>query len=158
MQCLQQLEQFGSSLPKGRREVFWRTLVLDSEDAGDGRRVYPAPRKIGDWFEDMIGDYGTSRKAEVAHACMKFYQQVGIVQRCFYTTSTGQMGVGPFDTLPGDLVTMLYGGQFCYILREVGEHYLFVGDSYLHGVMHGELQNPAKKWMECSEEQNFGLR
>ena len=158
MQCLRQLEKFGSSLSKCRREIFWRTLVLDSEELEHGRRVYPAPGEIGSWFEVMAGDSSASGETEAVDCYRKFYQQVGIVQRCFYTTSTGEMGVGPFETLPGDLVTMLYGGQFCYILREIGEHYILVGSSYLHGVMYGELENQGNKWRECSEERTFVLR
>ena len=96
---------------------------------------------------------------ELSDAFNKIYQQVGISQRCFYTTSTGEMGLGSFDTLPGDLVTNLYGGQFCYILREVGEHYILIGDSYLHGAMHGELQKPERKLgKESSRERDFVLR
>jgi hypothetical protein len=158
MKCLLQLEQFGSSLSESKREAFWRTLVLDSEELKHGRRVYPAPRKIGDWFETMVSNYSASGEAEVSHARRKFYEQVGITQRCFYTTSDGRMGVGPFDTRHGDLVTMLQGGQFCYILREAGDHYLLVGDSYLHGAMHGEIQKSGGKRMECSIEKNFVLR
>lgn len=158
MQRLEELEQFGASLSGTRRENFWRTLVLDSEELEHGRRVYPAPRRIGQWFEAMVGESTTSRTTEAIDCCRKFYQQVGITQRCFYTTVTGEMGVGPFDTLPGDLVVMLYGGQLCYTLREFGEHYIFVGDSYLHGAMHGELLDPRGKWKERTEERSFVLR
>jgi hypothetical protein len=88
-----------------------------------------------------------------------FYAQVGFVDRCFYATASGGKGVGPYGTLRGDLVTILYGGQFCYVLREVGEHYIFVGDAYLHGAMHGELLHPGRQegW-KFYEESDFVLR
>jgi len=151
MQCLGQLEQFASSLSKSRRETFWRTLVMDSEEREHGQRKYPAPKKIGVWFDTMLDS-----PSGVAEASMRFYSQVGITQRCFYTTSSGEMGLGPFDTRPGDLVTMLYGGQFFYILREVGEHYILVGDSYLHGAMFGELERKRKE--RDLNEMDFVLR
>jgi hypothetical protein len=157
MRGLRQLEQFGSSLSKSRREIFWRTLVLDSKELEYGRRESPAPKEIGDWFETMTGN--SSISGSPTEASKRFYQQVGIVQRCFYTTCTGEMGLGPYNTLPGDLVTILYGGRFCYTLREVGEHYVLVGDSYLHGAMHGELQRPGRKpSMESFTEKDFVLR
>jgi hypothetical protein len=158
MQCLQELEEFGASLSGPRREMFWRTLVLDSGELEPGRREYPAPREIGRWFEAMVSDSTTAATTETIDCCRKFYQQVGIIQRCFYTTDLGEMGVGPFDTLPGDLVVMLYGGQFCYILREFGDHYIFIGDSYLYGAMHGELLDPRGEWKGRTEERSFVLR
>jgi hypothetical protein len=138
---LKELEQYGSSLSPSERETFWRTLVLDSQELGHGRRISPAPKEIGEWFEIMLNGFGES-DAVRSEATKQFYAQAGFVDRCFYVTTSGGKGVGPYGTLPRDLVTILYGGQFCYILREVGEHYVFVGDAYLHGAMHGELLDP----------------
>ena len=158
MKSLIQLEDFGASLSESRKEIFWRTLVLDSEELGHGRREHPATGKIGSWFQAMLKERREPGSVNIFDDFRKFYGQVGITQRCFYTTSTGEMGVGPFDTLSGDLVVMLCGGQFCYVLREVDEHYLFVGDSYLHGVMYGELQNPGKEWEERITWKDFVIR
>ena len=138
---LEKLEQYGSSLSSNEREPFWRTLVLDSQELGHGRRISPAPKEIGEWFEIMLNGFDVS-DAVRSEATKQFYAQAGFENRCFYVTTSGRKGVGPYGTLPRDLVTILYGGQFCYVLREVDERYVFVGDAYLHGAMHGELLDP----------------
>ncbi|KAF8848188.1 HET-domain-containing protein [Acephala macrosclerotiorum] len=154
---LEELEQYGSCLSPSKREIFWRTLVLDVELRGSVSQVRPAPAMIGKWF-DVIVNSSSERPDTVAEALMLFYAQTAITNQCFYATATGQNGLGPYGTMPGDIVTLLYGGKFCYILREVGDHYIFVGDAYLHGVMYGELLGLGmqKEW-EKLEEKDFVL-
>jgi hypothetical protein len=134
----QELEQYGSSLSRSERDIFWRTLVLDSGKPGHGGLTFPAPREIGECFEVRLDGFAES-DAVRAELTKLFYSQTGFVDRCFYATASGGKGIGSYGTLPGDLVAILYGGQFCYILREVSEHYVLVGDAYLHGATHGEL-------------------
>ncbi|KAI9772213.1 MAG: hypothetical protein M1840_000962 [Geoglossum simile] len=142
---LRELEQYGSSLSStNERDAFWRTLVLDSGTLGHGRRVSPAPQQIGEWFDVVLDGSGESDAVRF-EATKLFYAQAGFTDRCFYATAAGGKGVGPHGTLSGDLVTVLYGGKFCYILREVGDRYVFVGDAYLHGAMHGELFDPSRQ-------------
>jgi hypothetical protein len=66
-----------------------------------------------------------------------------LTNRCFFTTSEGQMGMGHFPTKPGDVVVILYGGDFCFVLHDVDatKKFELIGDVYVHGVMHGELVN-----------------
>ncbi|CZR67422.1 uncharacterized protein PAC_17321 [Phialocephala subalpina] len=154
---LEELEQYGLSLAPSKREMFWRTLVLDSGKNGQVSQVSPAPAAIGEWFDAIVNRSG--EHSAVVGECMKlFYAQAAFTSRCFYTTKSGGNGLGPYQTMPGDLVTILYGGQFCYILRECGDYYTFVGDAYLHGVMRGELLDLGmqKEW-EKLEEKDFVL-
>ncbi|KAF4624621.1 hypothetical protein G7Y89_g13548 [Cudoniella acicularis] len=132
---LEELERYGSSLAPSKREMFWRTLVLDSGKYGQVSQISPAPAVIGEWF-DAIVNRSDEQPAVVGEIMKLFYAQAAFTGRCFYTTTSGGNGLGPYRTMPGDLVTILYGGQFCYILRECGNYYTFVGDAYLHGVMH----------------------
>lgn len=61
------------------------------------------------------------------------------------TTANGQSGVGARHYLPGDLVCIFNGGNVPYILREVQNtypaQYLFVGEAYIDGAMHGEIMD-----------------
>jgi hypothetical protein len=41
----------------------------------------------------------------------------------------------------GDTVPILLGGDTLYVLRKQGEDYLFLGESYVHGIMDGEAFN-----------------
>lgn len=155
--CLDELERYGSSLPPSKREIFWRTLVMNSGKYGQVSQISPAPAAIGEWFDVIVNGSG-EQPAVIAECTKLFYAQAAFTGRCFYTTTSGGYGLGPYQTSPGDLVTTLYGGQFCYILRDCGDYYTFVGDSYLHGVMHGELLGleMEKEW-EKLEERDFVL-
>lgn len=150
------LERYGSSLSPIKREIFWRTLVMDARKYGQVSQVSPASAEIGKWFDVMVNK--SEHPDDVAKSTRLFYAQGGFTSRCFYTTASGGNGLGPYQTMPGDKVTMLYGGQFCYILRECGDYYTFVGDAYLHGVMHGEILDLGmqKEW-EKLEERDFVL-
>ena len=58
--------------------------------------------------------------------------------RRFFITEEGQMGLGPRLTRPGDLVCVLLGSQVPFVLRQVGDCSVVVGECYCHGVMEGE--------------------
>ncbi|KAF7509584.1 hypothetical protein GJ744_007622 [Endocarpon pusillum] len=59
--------------------------------------------------------------------------------RCFFTTTYGYLGVGPRCTRPGNLVTILRGGNMCFILEDQGQHYRLLGEAYTDGLMDGKL-------------------
>ncbi|KAI0543566.1 HET domain-containing protein [Xylaria curta] len=71
--------------------------------------------------------------------------------RKFIVTLAGRMGIGPTGTKPGDLVFVIFGGGVPYILRKQESGFLFVGESYIHGLMDGEA---VKGWQrdELAEE------
>ncbi|CAH0031461.1 unnamed protein product [Clonostachys rhizophaga] len=60
------------------------------------------------------------------------------VNRSFFVTQEGRMGIGPSGTQVGDLAFVLFGGGVPYILRTSGCSFCFVGESYVHGLMGGE--------------------
>lgn len=59
--------------------------------------------------------------------------------RCFFGTSNGFIGVGPYSLTPGDLPILLLGADVPFILRSSGDEYHLVGDAYVYGVMNGEM-------------------
>jgi hypothetical protein len=59
--------------------------------------------------------------------------------RSFFTTRAGYMGIGTAHAGVGDLVCIFYGGKPCYVIREQGDHQIFIGDAYVHGIMNGEF-------------------
>ncbi|KAF4988106.1 hypothetical protein FGRMN_9972 [Fusarium graminum] len=61
--------------------------------------------------------------------------------RCFLVTSTGNIGIGPSDTHPGDWVVVIFGGQVPYVMREDGIWWSFIGELYLDGYMNGEVND-----------------
>jgi hypothetical protein len=60
-----------------------------------------------------------------------------------FFTENGYMGIGPGTMRKGDLVCVLFGGCVPYILRptDTDNMYKFVGESYVHGIMKGEVVN-----------------
>lgn len=58
--------------------------------------------------------------------------------RVFMITSRGDMGIGPSNTRKGDTVAILSGGGVPYCVREEGDHWLFVGEAFVYGLMNGE--------------------
>lgn len=67
-------------------------------------------------------------------------------QRRFFITRRGRFGLGPAETRHGDRVCVLLGSPVPFILRSSGvhrkDHYTFVGQAYVDGVMHyqGDLR------------------
>lgn len=53
-------------------------------------------------------------------------------------SSKGYIGLVPPKTQEGDLVCVLFGCSVPVILRKQGSHYIFIGESYVHGIMDGE--------------------
>ncbi|KAJ8132498.1 hypothetical protein O1611_g1123 [Lasiodiplodia mahajangana] len=61
--------------------------------------------------------------------------------RVLFTTNAGRMGVASVGVRPGDKVVILMGSDMPCILRdrEEGNTLRFIGESYVHGVMNGEV-------------------
>lgn len=57
-------------------------------------------------------------------------------------TSRGYLALLPADTIVGDSVVLCEGGQTPLILRFNGWAFDLFGDSYVHGMMKGELFRP----------------
>ncbi|KAM4058414.1 heterokaryon incompatibility protein [Hirsutella rhossiliensis] len=60
------------------------------------------------------------------------------LHRKFIVTAKDRMGIGPDATRAGDQVFVIFGGGVPYIIRKQERGSLFVGESYIHGLMGGE--------------------
>jgi hypothetical protein len=63
---------------------------------------------------------------------------VCIGRRC-YITSRGYFGLGPPVTSVGDVVCVFLGGRTPFLIRPQEDTYEIVSESYVHGLMSGEL-------------------
>ncbi|KAH7151042.1 hypothetical protein DER46DRAFT_401158 [Fusarium sp. MPI-SDFR-AT-0072] len=75
------------------------------------------------------------------------------VDRMFFITELGDVGIGPMSMKPGDHVCVLYGGCTPFVMRPVDgtgdEDYLFLGESFVNGLMNGEAlddEGAVEKW------------
>lgn len=78
--------------------------------------------------------------------------------RSFAVTNKGYLGLIPRDARPGDHVVIMPGGKVPYVIRRVRglksgrrwkkgdsvRRYEFIGDCYIHGIMHGEAWDESK--------------
>jgi hypothetical protein len=64
-----------------------------------------------------------------------------ISSRSFFVTKRGYIGIGPDTMKHGDTVCTLFGSTVPFILRPVkgSEKFRLIGESYVHGIMDGEL-------------------
>lgn len=54
------------------------------------------------------------------------------------TTARGYLASVPPTAKAGDCIAVLTGGRIPFVLRRTGNHYLFIGPCYVHGIMDGE--------------------
>lgn len=64
--------------------------------------------------------------------------------RKMFRTKNGHLGVGPMAMRSGDILSILFAARTPFILRPVGDQYIFVGEAYLHGLMPSELMTTWK--------------
>ena len=55
------------------------------------------------------------------------------------TTETGYLGLVPAEAQLADVIAVIYGCNFPVVLRPCGDAYLVVGESYVPGMMKGEV-------------------
>ena len=60
------------------------------------------------------------------------------LDRRFFVTGGGRVGIGPRCMQPEDIVVVLRGGNWPFILRKKGDDYWLLGAAYVHGIMDGE--------------------
>jgi hypothetical protein len=136
-------------------EAFWRTLVRNDlpegplPSRGHGNFVRNAAKFLDAVTsmmlpveEESLDDDIRTRGKEWGHLCERLALARTGTDRIFLTEK-GLIGTGPSELLPADAVCVLFGGRVPFVLRRVGDHYLFVGLCYVHGIMYGEaLEDP----------------
>jgi hypothetical protein len=60
-------------------------------------------------------------------------------RRTLFATAGGKPGLGPESMQTGDVVAILLGTAVPIVLRPVGNHFTYVGEAYVHGIMYGEF-------------------
>jgi hypothetical protein len=73
----------------------------------------------------------------------RYYDSLTVHLGCrrLYRTSRGYLGLGPESTAVGDEAWLLQGAKMPFVLRKISNlsSYRLVGETYLHGFMHGEM-------------------
>ncbi|KAF3053389.1 hypothetical protein E8E11_011834 [Didymella keratinophila] len=74
------------------------------------------------------------------------------VDRRFFITHAGRMGIGPDVMRQGDIVVVLFGGKVPYLLRPVASGYKFLGECYVPDLMSGEA---VQAWKQEGSKRKF---
>ncbi|KAH8598609.1 heterokaryon incompatibility protein-domain-containing protein [Bisporella sp. PMI_857] len=62
-----------------------------------------------------------------------------------FVTSNGYLGLGSEYVEPGDVVVIILGAKMPFVLRKAeGQTFMLIGESYVHGIMDGEVMNDPK--------------
>jgi hypothetical protein len=132
-----------TSYPSGEDlgEVHWRTLICNvafdltrapaeyADSYQAWRRIH---RRAGLWASGT--DFAL---AERFGEVISGYNS----DKIFGATEKGYVGMFPRAARAGDLVYVLFGGDFPFLLRKIKRpgHYQLVGQCYIHGIMEGQL-------------------
>jgi hypothetical protein len=65
------------------------------------------------------------------------------------------IGLGPNTAKKGDKICILLGCNIPVVIRPKGDHYIFIGEAFIHGAMYGELMERLNEGK--SEPQSFSL-
>jgi hypothetical protein len=72
--------------------------------------------------------------------------------RSFFVTKKGYLGLAPRATKTDDLVCVLPGCDKPLIIRKLDSHYILIGDSYIYGMMNGEVVREMRKGCEKAQD------
>lgn len=108
-----------------------RRRLLHRRRASDSQLLYRhlLPKSGPEWTRTQL----------VHEACNAIMTQAR--GRTMFVTTKGYIGMGPKDAKPTDKVYTLIGGEVPFVLRRTETHdeFRLVGESYVHGIMNGEL-------------------
>ncbi|KAF5660278.1 heterokaryon incompatibility protein (het-6OR allele) [Fusarium heterosporum] len=136
-------------------DAFWRTVLVDLKQ---GEHPKP-PSAIGatrldkddiprlgqldtaEGIKQLLNTWSASMRPE--------YRKLRLIEqfnRRFIVTETGYIGLGPPEVQPGDSICILLGGSVPYALRQNTDGtWCYMGESYVHGIMDGEIVDSALK-------------
>ncbi|KAK6069997.1 heterokaryon incompatibility protein [Seiridium cupressi] len=156
MAAWQLVTQRRQTVNRGGDLASWETLqtFLVTLTAGllchDGRAVDHDEEFLADavaWFRVFIGGYIPSnhnkqkpwmkrRRPDPGHFHEAFAR--ACLNRRFFTTREGFVGIGPDSMKEGDEVVILFGAKAPFLVRGVGSRWHLVGECYISGLMSGE--------------------
>ncbi|KAN0119397.1 Heterokaryon incompatibility protein (HET) domain containing protein [Hyaloscypha variabilis] len=143
-----------------KEELYWPTmepmalarikmLSLDAS-SWDPNSTHCIPNGV----EPFVADYDKYLKEGKDSVDARIMEQMLKVRRKVLLTSQGFFGVAPNSVKVGDHLYLLPGAEFPILLRRLPkseiEHSL-VGECYIHGLMHGEGMNSARKRAHSTE-------
>jgi hypothetical protein len=138
-------------------DLFWRTVTADHIYVPGKQVLRPAPEEFKTILNLIMLGSGRNPGDE---RFLLVLNQIATTCGCrrLYVTKGGRLGLGPMRMQERDIICILYGGITPYVLRKADrqpEKYIFIGDTFVHGLMYGEGLNGLEKGEYYEEE--FGI-
>ncbi|KAH7407083.1 hypothetical protein DE146DRAFT_649237 [Phaeosphaeria sp. MPI-PUGE-AT-0046c] len=91
-------------------------------------------------WKEMVRTYhdGTLNEEEASNFMIDIRIAQMLDGRKVFIGENGHCGIVPDHTEEGDLICVLYGCDVPVVLRQELDHYTFIGECYVRGLMHGE--------------------
>lgn len=85
------------------------------------------------------------------------FQQVHVLsaQRQLFVTKDGYIGTAPMGAQKGDRICVLLGCNVPVIIRSKGDNFLIIGDTYIYGMMNGEVMQDVQNGKHRLEDLRF---
>ena len=141
--------------------AIWRTLIANRSAIGNTKRFsnmvlctdeVPAQPIYGRMWDVLCGTssipenfFERQRETEENEKKRLFIEPLSkrvlltLQGRSGFATKHGFIRIGPDTMRPGDVIAVLFGGKVPFVLRPQSDHYIFLGDCYVHGIINGEL-------------------
>ncbi|KAJ9156609.1 HET-domain-containing protein [Pleurostoma richardsiae] len=120
------------------RETFWRTIIAD-EDMNGQRPPDSFLEQTADLVTEDSGHVIPRIHLETGDSTFRMRFLSASASRAFFATQDKRIGLGPQGTKRGDWVVVLFGAAQPYVLRRERDHFIMIGEAYVHGIMNGEV-------------------
>ena len=68
-----------------------------------------------------------------------------VIGRKLFVTKKGYIGLGPPDCAMNDPIVVMLSAEVPFVLRSHGEHYQLIGETYVRGIIFGQVTDKLKK-------------
>lgn len=146
-----------------------RETFLDLEDGFEDHRedslktLLDLDSNLSSWLQDLVDCEATRampKEARLAACCQRMTNYIvpdGLDDCSLFRTSRGYFGLASKQAIArGDFLCALKGYDSVASLRENGDHFLYVGDTKVQGMMEGQAAQLLKKGL--AEVRQFELR
>ena len=132
-----------------RQEMRWRMPIADRYSDAHTRSLRRAGPEIKDWYNAMMRP-GDPSYASVPSNRWLTQGFTYLQAQAPFVTETGYIGIGREGIVEGDELHLVQGSETPFILRKTDGRYELVCETYVHGIMDGELvdDNTEFEWLQ----------